>query len=112
MNPRLSKKPIDISKKKEGFSFRKCYVVFRMLLQDKTKISFKGNLKRSLIRLFSLLLLFAALTAISYLFYFLVIQFSIFAVIPYVPLAVPSLIMAFLMVFGFFSLLSCINSPT
>ena len=116
MNPRLSKKRIDISKKKEGFSFRKCYVVFRMLLQDKTKISFKGNLKRSLIKLFSLLLLFAALTAISYLFYFLVIQFNIFAVIPYVPLAVPSLIMAFLMVFGFFSLLSGLskslfNSP-
>ena len=94
------------SKKDQAFSLRKCLVVFRMLFQDKAKLSFKGNLKGSLIKLFSYVLLFAGLSALSYLFYYLVTAFSIFSVIPYVPLPVPSIIMSFLLVFGFLSLLS------
>ncbi len=93
-------------RKDEAFSLRKCLVVFRMLFQDKAKLSFKGNLKGSLIKLFSFVLLFAGLSALSYLFYYLVTAFSIFSVIPYVPLPVPSIIMSFLLIFGFLSLLS------
>ena len=94
------------SKKEQAFSLRKCLVIFRMLFQDKAKLSFKGNLKGTLIKLFSYVLLFVGLSALSYLFYYLVTAFSIFSVIPYVPLPVPSIIMSFLLIFGFLSLLS------
>ncbi len=91
---------------KERFSFRKFFVLFRMLFAEKSRLSFRHNLKATIVKVVSLLVLFAALIGVSYLFYYLATLFKVFAVISYVPLSVPSLLMAFLLVFGFLSLLS------
>ncbi len=92
--------------KKEVFSFHKFLVLFRMLFREKSHLSLRGNLKRTLVKLMSLLILFLALGFLSYGAYYLAASFNVFSTVFYVPLAVPSMVMAFLLLFGFFSLLS------
>lgn len=93
-------------RKKEVFSLHKFLVVFRMLFREKSRLSFRSDLKGTLVKLTSLLVLFAVLIALSYGAYYLAASFNIFSSVFYVPLAVPSIVMAFLFLFGFFALLS------
>lgn len=93
-------------RKKEVFSLHKFLVVFRMLFREKSRLSFRSDLKGTLVKLTSLLVLFAVLIALSYGAYYLAGSFNIFSSVFYVPPAVPSIVMAFLLVFGFLSLLS------
>lgn len=105
-------KSISIEKKNKArlsFSIKKFFILFKMLLQDKTKISFKANKKQSLIKLLSLAILFVLLCAISFMFYQVSMLLNIFAATRYVPQSVPTFFMAFLMIFGFISLVSGLN---
>ncbi len=77
-----------------------------MLFREKSHLSFRGDLKRTLVKLMSLLVLFLALGFLSYGAYYLAASFNVFSTVFYVPLAVPSMVMAFLLLFGFLSLLS------
>ena len=103
---------ISIEKKNKArlsFSIKKFFILFKMLLQDKTKISFKANKKQSLIKLLSLAILFVLLCAISFMFYQVSMLLNIFAATRYVPQSVPTFFMSFLMIFGFISLVSGLN---
>ena len=88
-----------------GISFKKLFILTSMLLKDKMKISFKANKKQSLVKIISLAILFIVLCAVSNVFYQVAVMLNIFSVLKYIPLTVPSLIMSFLLIFGFFSLL-------
>ena len=91
-------------KERFGFDFKRFSILTRILLHDKMKISFKANKKQSLIKIFSLLILFAVLCSISYVFYYFSETLNLFSVLKYVPLSVPSIISAALFIFSIFSI--------
>lgn len=97
------------NKKRVSFSIKSFFILFKMLLQDKTKISFKANKKQSIIKILSIVFLFVLLAAISFLFYQISMLLNIFAATRYVPQSVPTFFMTFLLIFGFISLVSGLN---
>ncbi len=96
-------------KEKYGVDFRSFWILVRMLLQDKLKISFKANKKQSIIKVVSLVLGFVALTALSYIFYYVVQLLHLFSVLSYIPLTVPSLISSVLLILGFLGVIFGLN---
>lgn len=103
LSKKRQKKVKTKSKSKLSFSFSKMMILVRMLLQDKLKISFKANKKRAIIKIVSLVIIFAVLCAISFAFYEICILLNIFSVLKYVPLTVPSFLMAILFVLNIVS---------
>lgn len=82
-------------------SFR---AISSMLLNNRFKVSFRDNWKKSLTRLFLFIMAFVVITAAMWLFYFLAAKLTIFSALPFVPFSVPSLLSVIVFVLGFISL--------
>lgn len=84
---------------------RSFWTLVHMLLSDTLKLSFgsKKEIKNSILRIVSLLVAFAALTAMGYLLYKLAILFGIFSLLSFVPQAVPSMVASVILIVSFFN---------
>jgi hypothetical protein len=90
------------SVKQEG---RRFWTLVRMLLSDSMKLSFdnKENVKKSVIRIVTTIILFAAITALGYILYSLAMKFGIFSILPFIPEALPSVLSSIVIVFSVFN---------
>lgn len=77
------------------------WILIKMLLANALSFDWKGNKKKVIIKAVTGVLGFAAVIAISYLFFYLCVQFSIFSLLSAVPMSVPSIIVNVLLLFSF-----------
>lgn len=77
------------------------WILIKMLLANALSFDWKGNKKKVILKTVTSLLGFAAVIAISYLFFYLCVQFSIFSLLSAVPMSVPSIIVNVLLIFSF-----------
>jgi len=96
-----------IQKKEEKKSeLRRFWTLVKLLFSDTSKLSFKekGEWKASIIKITSSLLIFAALTGLDYLLYFVAELFRVFSLLSLIPQMVPSFLVSVLL------LLSLLNA--
>ena len=89
-----------------AFDFKQFIILIRMLLQDKLKINFKTNFKQSIIKIVTIIAVFAGLTAVSYVLYYVAELLHLFAVLSYIPLSVPSFISTVIFFISFLALIA------
>lgn len=77
------------------------WILIKMLLANALAIDWKGNKKKVILKAVTSILGFAIVAAVSYLFFYLCVQFSIFSLLSGVPMSVPSIIVNILLIFSF-----------
>jgi hypothetical protein len=77
------------------------FTLVSMMLKDTLNLDFKGNRKASIIKAVTALVGFAALTAVSYFFFFFSARLNIFSLLSFVPETVPSIIVMAAYFIGF-----------
>ena len=92
-------------KKERTMEFHRFWTLVQLLFSDTSKLSFhdKTKRKKSIIRLFSSLVVFAALTALAYLLYSLAALFHVSSLLSFIPESVPSFLVTVLLFFSLFS---------
>ncbi|MFA6830035.1 MAG: hypothetical protein WCR67_04975 [Bacilli bacterium] len=88
-----------------NIDFRKLFILIKLLLQDKLKISFRANFKDALIKVVTSVLLFVVITAASYGLYTLCKLLNIFSAVSFIPEMVPSIISTIVFAFSFLTLI-------
>jgi hypothetical protein len=93
LNPKTQQKE---EKKRE---LRRFSTLVKLLFSDTSKLSFKGKAERksSLLKITSSLLIFAGLTGLDYLLYFVAELFRVFSLLSLIPQMVPSFIVSILL---------------
>ena len=88
-------------------SFR---VLVSMLLANSLSTDWKKNKKKSIINIITKVAAFVGTCALSYLFFYMCIRLNIFSSMPFVPEAVPSILINILLFFSFFATLSRVTN--
>ena len=88
-------------------SFR---VLVSMLLANSLSMDWKKNKKKSIINIVTKVAAFVGTCALSYLFFYMCIRLNIFSLMPFVPEAVPSILINILLFFSFFATLSRVTN--
>ncbi|MCI2069423.1 MAG: hypothetical protein LKJ88_07670 [Bacilli bacterium] len=88
-------------KDKYLIDFRASFTMVRMMSQDSYRISLKDSRKQSLIKIVTFLGLFIGLSFLFKAFFQLAEMLNIFSIMPFVPLAVPSLVSTIIFIIGF-----------
>ncbi len=83
-------------------SFR---VLISMLLANSLSMDWKKNKKKSIINITLKILTFAVCVGLSYVFFYFCKSLNIFSLLPYIPMAVPSIIINIMLIFSFFTTL-------
>jgi len=78
------------------------WVLIKMLLANSFSFDWK-NKKKAILKIVTGILGFAAVAAISYVFFYFCIVFGIFSLLAFVPMSVPSIIVTILLIFSFCS---------
>ena len=102
-----------VEKTKNPFRFRlfkvewsSFWTLLKMLLANSHSLDFRRDKKKAIIKIVLAIVGFAAVAGISFLFFYLCIRFSIFSLLNYVPMSVPSIIVTILLIFSFLGSLS------
>lgn len=88
------------------FEWKPFKTLVKMLLANTFSLDLKHQKKKAILQLLLALLAFAAVTGISFLFYYVSIRFMIFSLLAYVPMSVPSILVSILLIFSFIGTLS------
>ncbi len=81
--------------------WRAFFILLSMLLANSLSIDFKGNRKKSIINILLRVIGFALATAISFVVFKVCIRLSLFSLLPYVPMSVPSIVLSILLIISF-----------
>ncbi len=80
-------------------------VLISMLLANSLSLDWKKNKKKSLINVTLKFVAFAAAIAVSYIFFYFCKSLNIFSVLPYIPTAVPSIVINLMLIISFITTL-------
>lgn len=80
-------------------------VLVKMLLANSLSLDLKRSKKKAIIKLLLGVVSFAAVAALSYVFFYLCLRFNIFSLLAFVPMDVPSIVVGVLLLFSFLSAL-------
>ncbi len=80
-------------------------VLISMLLANSLSMDWKKNKKKSIINVTLKVVAFAAAVAVSFIFFYFCKRLNIFSLLPYVPMAVPSIIINVMLVISFLTTL-------
>ncbi len=80
-------------------------VLISMLLANSLSMDWKKNKKKSIINVTLKIVTFVACVALSYAFFYFCKALNIFSLLPYIPMAVPSMIINVMLIFSFFATL-------
>ena len=86
-----------------AIDFHAFWVLVKMLLANSLSLDIKHNKKKAIIKLILSVVIFAAIAALSYIFFYFCIRFNIFSLLAYVPMEVPSIIVSLMLIFSFLS---------
>ncbi len=86
--------------------WRAFWVLVKMLFSNSMSINWKKDKKKAIIKIVLSLVAFAAVAALSYVFFYFCIRFSIFSLLAFVPMSVPSIVVTVLLIISFIASLS------
>lgn len=89
--------------------WRAFFILLSMLLANSLSLDFRGNRKKSIINILLRVVGFALATAISFIVFKVCIRLSLFSLLPYVPMSVPSIILSVLLLISFVNCLFRVN---